>query len=239
MITFAVVTFPGSNCDRDCHYVLRDVLGYEVREVFHKEKSLGKCDAVILPGGFSYGDYLRAGALAKFSPIMPDVRRFAEAGGPVLGICNGFQILCETGLLPGALVRNRNLRFISRVVSLEVVRADTIFTSEYAEGQQIEMPIAHGEGNYVADAETIRRIEAENRVVLRYALPVRTDAPDGNPNGSTNSIAGIINEKGNVMGLMPYPERASDPAIVRPDGAGIFLAMANALQTRPSLVETA
>jgi len=231
-VTFAVITFPGSNCDRDCHHAIGAVLGYPVRAVFHKEQALGACDAVVIPGGFSYGDYLRAGALAKLSPIMPEVRKFAEAGGLVIGICNGFQILCEAGLLPGALIRNRTLRFVSREVILRVENTGTAFTSHYEPGQQIAVPIAHGEGCYVADDRTIEGLEAENRVVFRYAGPLRDDVPDGNPNGSRNAIAGIINARGNVLGLMPHPERACDPLVGKTDGAGVFRSMAAALTNR-------
>jgi len=201
------------------------VLGYPTRRVFHKDTSLGSCDAVVIPGGFSYGDYLRAGALAKLSPIMDDVRRFSNSGGLVIGICNGFQILCEAGLLPGALIRNKTLRFVSRAVTLSVENNRTAFTSAYSSGQAICIPIAHGEGCYVANPETVERMETENRVVFRYVGPVRDDVPDGNPNGSTNSIAGIVNAGGNVLGLMPHPERACDPLLGNTDGQGIFLSM--------------
>jgi phosphoribosylformylglycinamidine synthase subunit PurQ / glutaminase len=228
-VTFAVITFPGSNCDRDCLLAVGSVLGYSVRNVFHKENRLGACDAVIIPGGFSYGDYLRAGALAKLSPILKEVHTFARDGGLVIGICNGFQILCEAGLLPGALVRNRSLRFISRVVSLRVENSQTHFTGAYEVGQIISMPIAHGEGCYVADDRTLAELEAERRIIFRYVGPVRESSPDGNPNGSRQAIAGITNAAGNVLGLMPHPERAVDPLINGTDGAGIFLSMANAI----------
>ena len=225
-MTFAVITFPGSNCDRDSHHALGTVLGYEVRAVFHKEQTLGPCDAVVIPGGFSYGDYLRAGALAKLSPIMSEVRRFAEAGGLVIGICNGFQILCEAGLLPGALIRNRSLRFVSREVLLRVENAHTAFTSCYEPGREIAVPIAHAEGCYVADDRTIEELEAESRVVFRYVGPLRDDVLDGNPNGSRHAIAGIINARGNVLGLMPHPERVCDPLVGKTDGADVFRSMA-------------
>ena len=225
-MTFAVITFPGSNCDRDCLDMADRVLGYRARSVFHKESSLGPCDAVIIPGGFSYGDYLRTGALAKLSPIMDDIRRFAERGGPVLGICNGFQILCEAGLLPGALIRNRNLKFLSRPVTMRVENSQTMFTSEYTKGQLLTMPIAHGEGCYVADERTLERLEAQRLVVFRYVPNGPQDSTDGNPNGSMNAIAGIVNERGNVLGMMPHPERATDPLVTKTDGAGVLVSVA-------------
>jgi len=228
-MTFAVITFPGSNCDRDCIWALEGVLGYTVRNIFHREKSLGSVDAVVLPGGFSYGDYLRAGALAHFSPIMDAVTAFAHEGGIVLGICNGFQILCEAGLLPGALVRNRSLKFVCHEVSLRVENCATIFTSQYQEGQEIILPIAHSDGNYLTDPATLSTLEQERRVVFRYTGPKRFDALDGNPNGSVNAIAGIVNSEGNVLGMMPHPERACDPDIGRTDGLGIFLSVAQSV----------
>ena len=231
---FCVVTFPGSNCDRDCVNAIGGVLGYSVRSVFHKEHRIGECDAVVIPGGFSYGDYLRAGALAKMSPIMDDIRRFADSGGLVIGICNGFQILCESGLLPGALIRNRELKFVSRVVELRIENCDTPFTSHYEVGQVLRIPIAHGEGCYVADERTIGQLEAAKRVTMRYIGPVRGDVADGNPNGSTNAIAGIVNENGNVFGLMPHPERACDPIIGLTDGQGVFRSMAGAIAAAQS-----
>ncbi|MFH1010133.1 MAG: phosphoribosylformylglycinamidine synthase subunit PurQ [bacterium] len=234
-MTFAVVTFPGSNCDRDCLWALETVMGYSVRSIFHRERLLDSVDAVILPGGFSYGDYLRAGALARFSPIMEEIMAFAKGGGLVLGICNGFQILCEAGLLPGALVRNRSLDFVCRRVTLRVEKASTAFTSSYEHGQEIVLPIAHSEGNYMADSATLKALQQEKRIVFRYAGPVRPDAPDGNPNGSMDAIAGIINAEGNVMGLMPHPERACDPDLGRTDGMGLFLSMAKAIAAKPAV----
>jgi len=228
-VIFAVITFPGSNCDRDCVDSLGRVLGFQVRDIFHKENTLGDCDAVVIPGGFSYGDYLRAGALAKLSPIMNDVRKFAQRGGPVIGICNGFQILCEAELLPGALIRNRSLKFASRAITMRVENSHTQFTSGYRQGQLVTMPIAHGEGCYVADKPTIEELEAEGRVLFRYTSAGHDDHADGgNPNGSINAIAGIMNSTGNILGLMPHPERACDPLINGTDGAGIFLSMADA-----------
>jgi phosphoribosylformylglycinamidine synthase len=201
-------------------------LGYDVLPVFHKETHLPACDAVVIPGGFSYGDYLRCGALAKLSHLMPAVTAFAEGGGLVIGICNGFQILCEAGLLPGALIRNHHLNFVSRFVEMRVENNRTPFTTDYEAAQLIRMPIAHGEGCFVADPAVLSELENENRVVLRYVGPVRDDCPDGNPNGSTHAIAGIVNRAGNVFGLMPHPERASDPAVTITDGAGVFRSMA-------------
>ncbi len=227
-MSIAVITFPGSNCDRDCVHVLKNVVGAPTQQVFHKETSLTGCTGVLVPGGFSYGDYLRAGALAKISPIMPAIRRFAEAGGPVLGICNGFQILCEAGLLPGALMLNRNLRFISRVVGMRVENSDTIYTKHFWSGQIVSMPMAHAEGNFTADHQTIAKLEANRQVVFRYVDPIRDDSPNGNPNGSINAIAGIVNTAGNVMGMMPHPDRASESIIGSTDGLPIFRAFAEA-----------
>jgi len=221
----AVVTFPGSNCDHDCYRAAKDVLGAETYFVWHRERDLRDPDVVILPGGFSYGDYLRAGAIARFSPIMAAVRRFAENGGLVLGTCNGFQVLCEAGLLPGALVRNRSLRFVSRWVRLRVENAATPFTNAYREGQVLRIPIAHGEGNYVADEETLERLEAERRVVFRYCDADGRVTDAANPNGSMHGIAGIVNEAGNVLGLMPHPERAVEALLGSTDGAGVFESM--------------
>jgi phosphoribosylformylglycinamidine synthase I len=233
-MTFGVVTFPGSNCDRDCIHAVRDILGFNLHPIFHKEREVGKCDAVILPGGFSYGDYLRAGAIAKLSPIMDDIRRFAAGGGPVIGICNGFQILCESGLLPGALVRNVKLRFLSRPVALRVENSRTAFTQDYQPGQIVTMPIAHGEGCYVANPRTLEELEGEGRVAFRYVPFGPGDSTDGNPNGSLHAIAGIVNESGNVLGMMPHPERACDPVVTSMEGAGVFLSVARALAARDS-----
>ena len=221
-----IVTFPGSNCDYDCYKALNDVVGAHARFVWHRESELGDCDAVILPGGFSYGDYLRAGAIARFSPIMPAVQRFAEAGGPVLGICNGFQILCEAHLLPGALVRNRSLRFQGERVWVRVERSDTLFTREYQTGSLLHLHIAHGQGNYVADEPTLARLEAERRVVFRYVDAHGEPSDAGNANGSLHNIAGIINEGGNVLGLMPHPERSVEALLGSTDGLPLFRSLA-------------
>jgi phosphoribosylformylglycinamidine synthase I len=217
---FGVVVFPGSNCDHDCWYAASGNLGYPTDMIWHESSSLGDVDAVILPGGFSYGDYLRCGAIAKFSPVMAAVKKFASDGGLVIGVCNGFQILVESGLLPGALLRNRGLKFICRQVDLIVETADSPFTSEVKKGQILRMPIAHGEGCYFADENTLDRLEAEDRVVFRYA---------GNPNGSLRDIAGILNERRNVMGMMPHPDRACDPLMGSTDGRTVLLSMAHSL----------
>jgi phosphoribosylformylglycinamidine synthase subunit PurQ / glutaminase len=225
----AIVTFPGSNCDYDCYKAITDVLGREARFVWHREERLGDCDLVVLPGGFSYGDYLRAGAIARFSPIMADVQRFAADGGLVLGICNGFQVLCEAHMLPGALVRNRSLKFQGERVWCRVENADTPFTHRYTEGQVLHLHIAHGQGNYVADATTIERLEAERRVVFRY-VDENGDASDkANANGSMNNIAGIISEQGNVLGLMPHPERSVEMLLGSNDGLPLFQSLSDRL----------
>jgi phosphoribosylformylglycinamidine synthase subunit PurQ / glutaminase len=220
-----IVTFPGSNCDYDCYKALKDVVGAEARFLWHRETELGECDAVILPGGFSYGDYLRAGAIARFSPIMAAVRRFAEQGGLVLGICNGFQVLCEAGMLPGALVRNRSLSFQEENIRVKVENADTPFTRLYEEGEVLRLHIAHGQGNYVADEDTLDRLERERRVVFRYVDRNGQPTPESNPNGSLRNIAGIVSEAGNVMGLMPHPERSVELLLGSDDGLRLFRAL--------------
>lgn len=222
----AIVTFPGSNCDYDCYKAVTDVLGEDAYFVWHREQSVGDCDLVILPGGFSYGDYLRAGAIARFSPIMQDVQRFAADGGFVLGVCNGFQVLCEAHMLPGALIRNRSLQFQGERVWIRVERTDTAFTSDYEPGQRLHLHIAHGQGNYVADAATIEQLEAERRVIFRYVDEHGEPTDAGNANGSMNNIAGIINEAGNVLGLMPHPERSVEALLGSTDGLPIFTALA-------------
>lgn len=224
-MNFAVLQFPGSNCDQDVVHVLKKVLGHSARLLWHKENSLGNADAVIVPGGFSYGDYLRAGAIARVSPIMDAVQAFAAAGGLVLGICNGFQILCEAGLLPGALIRNRTLKFLGQSVHVRVENADTAFTNAYSAGDVLSLHIAHGEGNYVADDATLDRLEAENRVLFRYVDPSGGATDAGNPNGSMRNIAGIMNERGNVMGLMPHPERSVELLLGSTDGLGVFTSL--------------
>lgn len=228
MSKFAVVTFPGSNCDSDCVRALRDVMGQEVVPVWHTATDLAGIDAVILPGGFSYGDYLRCGAIARFSPVLGAIRSFADSGGLVLGICNGFQILVEAGLLPGALLRNNSLHFICRPQWLECVRHDTPFTSACA--PLVRFPIAHGEGRYHASPELLARLEENNQIVFRYCADPEDPAHPENPNGSVHSVAGIINGRGNVMGMMPHPERACETFVGGVDhGTGLFASMIGAL----------
>ena len=224
----AVVTFPGSNCDYDLYKAAQQV-GAEPTFVWHRERGLDGYDAVLLPGGFSYGDYLRGGAIARLSPVMEDVVAYAKAGGPVLGICNGFQILCEAGLLPGALVKNDVLKFQSYPVRLRVERTDTLFTSEYEEGQILRIPIAHGEGNFEADEATLERLEGEGLVVFRYVDAEGEATDEANPNGSWHNIAGIVNEAGNVLGMMPHPERAMEELLGSTDGVGVFTSLVRAL----------
>ncbi|MDT8340002.1 MAG: phosphoribosylformylglycinamidine synthase subunit PurQ [Longimicrobiales bacterium] len=228
----AVLTFPGSNCDEDLYQAVLQV-GGEPAWRWHRDRGLEGVDAVLLPGGFSYGDYLRAGALARFSPVMEDVRAFAEAGGPVVGICNGFQILCEAGLLPGALIRNESLRFQSEDCLVRVERTDTLFTNAYAPREVLRIPLAHAEGNYRADAPTLERLEGEGRVLFRYVDADGDATPGANPNGSLNNIAGIVNDRGNVMGMMPHPERAMEPLLGSDDGVGVFTSLMAALAGSP------
>lgn len=219
---FGVVVFPGSNCDHDCYYVLKNILNQNVKYLWHKETSIQDVDVVILPGGFSYGDYLRCGAIARFSPIMKAVIEFDKKGGYILGICNGFQILCEAGLLPGALLKNDSLKFICDYVHLKVENLSTGFTSLYQTNQVLEIPIAHGDGNYFADEITIKSLEDNRQVVFRYCKEDGSVTSEANPNGSTNNIAGIINDRGNVLGMMPHPERASDEILRYTDGKKLF-----------------
>jgi len=223
---FGVVVFPGSNCDQDCVHVLRDVVQQPVVTLWHQETALHGVDAVVLPGGFSYGDYLRTGAIARLSPIMRSVRRFAKDGGLIIGICNGFQILLESGLLPGAMLRNTGLRFICRFVTLRVERTDTPFTNRFQNGQIVRMPIAHNEGRYVADPKVLPQASAQ--AVFRYCDEDGQLTDAGNPNGSVDWIAGLTNPHGNVMGMMPHPERASEPELGSSDGRLVFESMLQA-----------
>jgi len=224
---FGVVVFPGSNCDQDCVSVLRDVLGQTVTPLWHQETTLHGAEAIVLPGGFSYGDYLRTGSIARFSPIMRAVSRFAQDGGLVIGICNGFQILLEAGLLPGAMLRNTGLRFICRFVTLRVERTDTPFTNRFQQGQIVRLPIAHNEGRYTVDAKTLPTVR--DQVVFRYCDEDGRLVEEANPNGSTDFIAGLTNAAGNVLGLMPHPERAAEAALGSEDGRLVFESMLEAL----------
>jgi phosphoribosylformylglycinamidine synthase len=219
---FGILVFPGSNCDRDMAYVTRDVLGQPTEMIWHQETSLNDVDVVVIPGGFSYGDYLRCGAIAQFSPIMNAVKEHAQKGKKVLGVCNGFQVLTEVGLLPGALIRNQNLHFICDRVTLNVERRDLDWTKEYNPATPITLPIAHGEGRYYADAATLKALEDHGQVLFRYASPAGEITSDYNPNGSLNNIAGIVNRAGNVLGMMPHPERAADPVLQGTDGLALF-----------------
>lgn len=219
---FGVVTFPGSNCDYDAYRAVVDTLGEEAVYIWHKDHDLQGSDVIILPGGFSYGDYLRAGAIARFSPVMREVIEHARQGRPVIGICNGFQIACEAGLLPGALLRNTSLQFISATLTLRVESCNTMFTSQYQAGQVIRLPVAHGDGRFTADAATLDSLENNGQVAFRYVDDSGRVTNAGNPNGSDNAIAGIVNESGNVIGLMPHPERALDDLLGSTDGLALF-----------------
>jgi phosphoribosylformylglycinamidine synthase len=225
----SVIVFPGSNCDRDVAVALEAAFGAAPAMVWHRDASLPPSDLIVVPGGFSYGDYLRAGAMAANSPIMADVVRAAQRGVPVLGICNGFQILTEAGLLPGVLMRNAGLKFVCRDVELRVERTDTLFTSGYRRGQVIRIPIAHHDGNYFADDETLRRLDGDGRIVFRYCDRGGQVTADANPNGSRDNIAGIVNESGTVLGMMPHPERLADIKLGGVDGVPMFTALAGAL----------
>ncbi len=225
-----VVVFPGSNADHDAYHVAKHVCGQEARFVWHKEAELSGLDAVILPGGFAYGDYLRTGAIARFSPVMQAVQAFAKKGGPVLGICNGFQILQEAGLLPGAMLRNRTVKFLSQPVHVRVERSDTIATAGITRGTVLTMPIAHGEGNFYLPEEELDRLEGEGRVVFRYTRRDGSLDEAANPNGSARAIAGVCNRERNVVGLMPHPERAAEPELGCADGRLVFEALVRALQ---------
>lgn len=226
---FGVVMFPGSNCDHDTYHVISKVIGQPVDFIWHRQNTVADCDAVILPGGFSYGDYLRTGAIARFSPVMGAVKEFASRGGLVMGICNGFQILCEAGLLPGALLRNQNLRFICDHINIRVEATDTPYTTRCQRGQVLSVPIAHGDGNYFCDAETLDELQRENRIVFRYSDSAGNLTAESNPNGSLDGIAGICNRERNVLGMMPHPERASEQLLGSSDGRIIFYSLADTL----------
>lgn len=219
---FGIVTFPGSNGDYDAYRAVADALGEPSVYLWHKTRDLEGSDVIVLPGGFSYGDYLRAGAIARFSPIMTEVLAHAKRGAPVLAICNGFQIACEAGLLPGALLRNASLRFVSRIVNIRVENAQSMFTHEYYNGQVLAIPVAHGDGRYTADQPVIDALDGEGRIAFRYCSATGSVAEANNVNGSVDNIAGIINDGGNVLGMMPHPERAVDPLVAVPDGLGVF-----------------
>jgi phosphoribosylformylglycinamidine synthase len=229
---FGIVVFPGSNCDEDAFHAATDVFGQEAEYLWHKDTDLKGADVLILPGGFAHGDYLRTGAMARFSPIMGPVRAFAERGGPVLGICNGFQVLLECGLLPGAMLRNRDLQFHCEHIGIRVEETDTPFTERCRAGQVLRVPIAHGEGNYYAPPETLAELHAGRRIVFRYANARGETTADANPNGSLESIAGICNKARNVVGLMPHPERACESAVGSADGLVIFQSVIHSLATQ-------
>ena len=229
---FGVVIFPGSNCDHDCYYVIESVIGKPVEFIWHQDTSVNGFDAIILPGGFAYGDYLRTGALAKFSPVMGAIREFADKGGLVYGICNGFQVLTEAGLLPGALMRNVSMKYICKFLYLRTETTNTPYTNLLKKGQTLRIPIGHGDGNFFADADTLKRIEDNDQVVFRYSDAEGRITKEANPNGSLNNIAGIVNEKRNVLGMMPHPDRSSEEILGSADGKLIFESMVNALVTK-------
>jgi phosphoribosylformylglycinamidine synthase len=228
-VKFAVVVFPGSNCDDDAYHAATHVLGQDAEFVWHKDTSLAGADVVILPGGFAHGDYLRTGAIARFSPVMSSVKAFADAGGPVLGVCNGFQVLLEAGLLPGAMLRNRGLKFICEHVGVRVDEIDTPFTAACSKGQILRIPINHGEGNYFAAEDVLDALERDRRVIFRYVDPSGQATDAANPNGAARNIAGICSERRNVVGMMPHPERACEPALGSGDGLVLFESVVTAL----------
>ncbi len=226
---FGVIIFPGSNCDHDSYYAAITTTGQQATMLWHESHNLENCDAIVVPGGFAYGDYLRTGAIAKFAPIMQEVAKFAASGGLVIGICNGFQILCEAGLLPGALMRNAGLKYICKFVNLRVENADTPFTHACKPGEVLRIPIGHMEGNYYCDSQTLETMKQQNRIVFRYSTPDGQITPEANPNGSLDNIAGICNEGRNVLGMMPHPDRCSEKLLGSEDGGKIFKSMAVAL----------
>jgi phosphoribosylformylglycinamidine synthase I len=242
---FAVIVFPGSNCDHDAYHAAKHVLGQDAEFIWHKDSDLNGADVVILPGGFSYGDYLRTGAIARFSPIMHAVRAFADRGGPVLGICNGFQILLEAGLIPGAMLRNRRVKFQCEQVHVRVEETDTPFTAACRKGQVLQLPIAHGEGNYFAEPDVIAALEANRQVVFRYTNAAGEVTDEANPNGSAAAIAGLCSRTRNVVGLMPHPERACESVLGSADGLMVFASAVESLKSgafagpRPALQESA
>ena len=225
---FGVIVFPGSNCDHDAYWAFKEVFEQPATMLWHDSPDLHDCDAVIVPGGFAYGDYLRTGAIARFSPIMESVCRFAASGGLVLGICNGFQILCEAGLLPGVLMRNQGLKYICKPVHIRCENQETPFTNQCAKGEVLTVPIGHMEGNYFCDDDTLKQLRQQNRIIFRYCSPTGEVTPEANPNGALDNIAGICNEGFNVLGMMPHPERASEPALGMTDGIKILQSLVNA-----------
>ena len=229
---FGVIVFPGSNCDRDAYWTIQHVAKQPVTFLWHESHELESCDAIIVPGGFAYGDYLRTGAIAKFSPVMESVRKFAAGGGLVLGICNGFQILCESGLLPGALMRNVGLKYVCKPVQVRVENVETPFTNACTKGEVLTIPIGHMEGNYYCDERTLDELRGNNRVVLRYCAPNGEPIPTANPNGSLDNIAGICSPEGNVVGMMPHPERSAEKELGCIDGLKIFQSMVGAMAAR-------
>jgi len=224
---FGVVVFPGSNCDHDTYYVLRKILDLDVIFLWHKQATLEDCDVIILPGGFSYGDYLRTGAIARFSPIMNEVIRFANKGGYVFGICNGFQVLLEAGLLPGVMIKNESLNFVCKDIYLKIENKETVYTKGISGKNSLKIPVAHGEGNYFTDENTLKDLEDNNQIVFKYCTSDGSITNESNPNGSIMNIAGIINKNGNVMGMMPHPERSSDSVLGKTDGSLIFKSLVN------------
>jgi len=232
-VKIGVLVFPGSNCDHDCQHVLQDVLGQQVEMIWHKEATVSGLDGIIIPGGFSYGDYLRTGAIARFSPVMNAVKEFAKNGGLVMGICNGFQILLEAGLLPGAMLRNRSLHFVCKDVQVRVENAATPFTGACQPGQVLKIPVAHAEGNYYTDPVTLAGLQANAQVVFRYCTPKGEITAEANPNGSLDNIAGIRNAEGNVMGMMPHPERSAEELLGNADGRLVLMSMLESLKKRP------
>ena len=226
---FGIVVLPGSNCDHDCYHAVKHVMGQEAEYIWHKATELKSFDCIVFPGGFSYGDYLRTGAIAKFSPVLKEIKKFADKGGLVLGICNGFQILCETGLLPGVLMRNSGLKFICKSVTLRIENVNTPFTTLYSEGQLLDIPVAHADGNYFADNETLKSMSGNGQIVLRYSTKDGDINSEANPNGSVGNIAGITNEKKNVFGLMPHPERVMESSLGGVDGYALFESIVKAV----------
>lgn len=226
---FGVIIFPGSNCDHDSYHAVITTTGQQATFLWHESHDLENCDAIIVPGGFAYGDYLRTGAIAKFAPIMQEVAKFAASGGLVIGICNGFQILCEAGMLPGALMRNAGLKYVCKQVHLRVENADSPFTNACAQGQVLQIPVGHMEGNYYCDSQTLALLKQQNRIIFRYCTPDGQITPQANPNGSLENIAGICNEGKNVLGMMPHPDRSSESLLGSSDGAKIFASMTAAL----------